>query len=71
MSGKLRKRVSDNEFSTTNYYALWHEHAHGTGDWEVQQGVQRPTIAEGKKAYLGLECKKRLKGGGVVKRFKG
>ena len=49
-----------------------YEHAHGTGDWEVQQGVQRPTIAEGKKAYLGLQCKKKAeRGSGVVKRFKG
>ena len=30
----------------------------------MQQGVQRPTIAEGKKAYLGLECKKKAERGG-------
>ena len=40
-----------------------YEHAHGTGDWEVQQGVQRATTAEGKKAYLGLECKKKAERG--------
>ena len=49
-----------------------YEHAHGTGDWEVQQGVQRPTIAEGKTAYLGMECKKKAeRGGGSKKGSKG
>ena len=64
MSGKFRKRVSDNEFSTTNYYGLCTSMHTGRETGKCSRECKDQQLQKERKLTWGWSARKRLKGGG-------